>query len=139
MSLEKPNVGKPMQQMRVLLLSSNERFWAQLDAKIWQYYREKCWKKYSEEFSSPHRQTLGTNCFQKLDPLILYVYYVDCWISSLQPVFDEVIFPSAAEEIVSPAFRNLYLTFGTENNFYHQQIDLLLEAIVQSLCAASLG
>ena len=32
-SLEKPNLGKPMQQMMVLLLSNSEIIWAQLDAE----------------------------------------------------------------------------------------------------------
>ena len=33
MSPEKPNAGKPVQQLRVLLLSSCEKFWVQLDAE----------------------------------------------------------------------------------------------------------
>lgn len=42
----------------------------------------------------------------------------------LKIAFDEVVLPSTVEEIVSSTFWNLCPTFGTENDFSHQQIDL---------------
>lgn len=72
---------------------------------------------------SSSTSNLGTTCLQKTRFLGHFVsasilLCAVSMMSSLQPVFDEVVLPTSAEEIISPAFWNLCPTSGIENEFF---------------------